>query len=67
VYTERVHPAKVPSFLFAWAMTANVLVSVSKMEFSPCGSQNGSPVRAAAESGLPALFFSLAGSRILAA
>jgi hypothetical protein len=48
-------------------MTANVLVSVSKMEFSPCDSQNGLRVRAAAESGLPARFFPLAGCRILAA
>jgi len=38
-----VHPTSADSFLFAAAMTASVLVSVSKTEFSPCGSHGGSP------------------------
>src|SRR5208282_953965 len=45
--------ANVASFSLAWATTAKVPLSVSNTEFSPCGSQNGSPVRAVAESGLP--------------
>src|SRR5262249_55573302 len=42
------------SFSFAFATTASVVLSVSKTELSPCGSQKGSPVKVAADSGLPA-------------
>src|ERR1019366_1972369 len=40
---------KLDSFLFAAAMTACVLVSMSKTEFKPCGSHGGSPRNSPAE------------------